>query len=77
MLAGETADWDDDWRVRIHHPIDRGDRAYCSWWDKGLVILDVADPTSPRPVSALEFGHDPPVARRTPPSRCPVWICWS
>jgi hypothetical protein len=63
MRAGETADWDDDWRVQIHHPIVRGDRAYCSWWDKGLVILDVADPTAPQLVSAFEFGHD--VSRAT------------
>jgi hypothetical protein len=61
--AGEAPDWGDDWRVQIHHAIVRGDRAYCSWWDKGLVILDVTDPTAPRLVSALEFGHD--VSRAT------------
>lgn len=61
--AGETPDWDDDWVVKLHHAIIRGARAYCSWWDKGIVILDVGDPSSPRLVSHLEFGHD--VSRAT------------
>lgn len=61
--AGETPGWDDDWIVKLHHALVRGDRAYCSWWDKGLVILDVADKGAPRLVSHLEFGHD--VSRAT------------
>ena len=61
--AGEHPTWGDDWTVKLHHALVRGDRAYCSWWDKGLVILDVADRTAPTLVSHLEFGHD--VSRAT------------
>src|SRR5205814_9898906 len=25
-------------RIALHHPLIRGDRAYCGWWDAGLVI---------------------------------------
>jgi hypothetical protein len=41
---------------KLHHAIVRGDRAYCGWWDQGLVILDVADKTRPEFVSQLDFG---------------------
>jgi hypothetical protein len=61
--AGETPDWGADWTVKFHHAIVRRDRAYCGWWDKGVVILDVADPAAPRLVSHLELGHD--VSRAT------------
>jgi hypothetical protein len=56
--AGEVPDWGDDWRVQLHHAVVRGDRAYCAWWDKGFLVLDVADPSRPRLVSSLEFPHD-------------------
>jgi hypothetical protein len=62
---GETPDWGDDWTVKLHHALVRGDRAYCSWWDKGIVILDVADPAAPTVVSHLEFGHDASRATHT------------
>lgn len=45
-------------RVALHHPLIRGDRAYCGWWDAGLVILDISDRGRPRFVSQLEFGSD-------------------
>jgi len=56
--AGEVPDWGEDAVVKLHHAIVRGDRAYCAWWDKGVVILDVADPSAPRLVSHLEFDHE-------------------
>lgn len=43
---------------KLHHALVRGDRAYCGWWDQGLVILDVADKTRPTLVSHLDFGAD-------------------
>ena len=43
---------------KLHHALVRGDRAYCGWWDEGLVILDVADKTRPTLVSHLDFGAD-------------------
>ena len=41
---------------KLHHAIVRGDRAYCGWWDQGLVILDIADKEQPKLVSHLDFG---------------------
>lgn len=43
---------------KLHHALVRGDRAYCGWWDEGLVILDVADKARPTLVSHLDFGAD-------------------
>jgi hypothetical protein len=54
---GEARDWDEGWRVRLHHAIVRDGLAWCGWWDKGLVVLDVADPTAPRQVGGLELDH--------------------
>jgi hypothetical protein len=45
-------------RVALHHPLIRGDRAYCGWWDAGLVILDIANRARPTLVSQLDFGSD-------------------
>jgi len=45
-------------RVALHHPLIRGERAYCGWWDAGLVILDIADLSCPKLVSHLEFGSE-------------------
>ena len=56
--AGETPDWDPNRRYWHHHPLVRGDRAYCSWWDAGLVILDISDPRRPELVSRLDFGPE-------------------
>lgn len=61
--AGEPTGWGDDWVVKFHHAIVRGDRAYCSWWDQGVVILDVSDKGAPRFVSQLTWEHD--VSRAT------------
>lgn len=57
--AGETPSWDTGQRAfRHHHALIRGDRAYASWWDAGLVILDVSDKQRPEIVSWLDLGAD-------------------
>jgi hypothetical protein len=61
--------WPDGARVKLHHVIERDGLAYGAWWDEGLVILDVADPTEPRLVSQLRFGHDVSRASHT---ACPL-----
>ncbi len=43
-------------RYALHHPLVRGGRAYCGWWDAGLVILDVSQPSRPTLVSHVDFG---------------------
>jgi hypothetical protein len=45
-------------RYALHHPLIRGDRAYCGYWDAGLVILDISDQAHPRLVSQLDFDAD-------------------
>ena len=52
-------------RCALHHPLVRGDRAYCGWWDAGLVILDISDKSKPKLVSHLEFGADISTATHT------------
>jgi hypothetical protein len=52
-------------RYALHHPLIRGDRAYCGWWDAGLVILDIADKSRPKLVSHLDFGADVSTATHT------------
>jgi hypothetical protein len=52
-------------RYALHHPLIRGDRAYCGYWDAGLVILDIADKRAPSLVSQLEFGADVSTATHT------------
>jgi hypothetical protein len=52
-------------RYALHHPLIRGDRAYCGYWDAGLVILDIADKRAPKLVSQLEFGSDVSTATHT------------
>ncbi len=52
-------------RYALHHALVRGDRAYCGWWDAGLVILDVADKARPALVSHLDFGASASTATHT------------
>jgi hypothetical protein len=52
-------------RYALHHPLIRGDRAYCGYWDAGLVILNIADKRAPKLVSQLEFGADVSTATHT------------
>jgi hypothetical protein len=72
--AGETPSWTPTEshaasagakRVALHHPLIRGDRAYCGWWDAGLVILDISDKTAPAFVSQLDFGAAESTATHT------------
>jgi hypothetical protein len=72
--AGETPSWTPTQshggapgakRYALHHPLIRGDRAYCGWWDAGLVILDISDKRAPKLVSQLEFGADVSTATHT------------
>ena len=65
--AGETPSWTPTQshggapgakRYALHHPLIRGDRAYCGWWDAGLVILDISDKSRPSLVSHLDLGPD-------------------
>lgn len=53
--SGEVPSWPSQRRYAHHHANIRGDRAYATWWDAGLVILDIADRSAPRLVSHLEF----------------------
>ena len=72
--GGETATWTPTQshggapgakRYALHHPLIRGERAYCGWWDAGLVILDISDKHKPKLVSQLEFGADVSTATHT------------
>jgi hypothetical protein len=53
--SGESPAWAPGRRYAHHHANVRGDRAYATWWDAGLVILDIADPSAPTLVSHLPF----------------------
>jgi hypothetical protein len=80
QAGGEVPDWDsadepgpgDDGRqYALHHALPYGDRAYCGYWDGGLVILDTTDKSKPTMVSRLDLG---PESRNThsafrPPGR--------
>jgi hypothetical protein len=60
---GEERTWGEDDRVKLHHAIVRDGFAYGGYWDKGAVILDVRDPSSPSLVANLDLGTE--VARAT------------
>jgi hypothetical protein len=46
--AGETPDWPATSRFGLHHAIIHGDIAYAAWRDAGMVVLDVADRSTPK-----------------------------
>ena len=46
--AGETPTWPSNRRFGLHHAIVHGDTAYGAWRDGGLVMMDVADRSTPR-----------------------------
>jgi hypothetical protein len=48
IAAGETPNWGADRKYGLHHAIVQGDTAYGAWRDAGLVIMDIADRTSPK-----------------------------
>src|SRR5687767_3417246 len=43
-------------RVALHHAIVAGDRAYGAWRDGGLTIHNIADPSSPKLVSHINWS---------------------
>ncbi len=46
--AGETPSWEAHRRYGLHHAVVHGDRAYAAWRDAGMIVLDVADRSSPK-----------------------------
>ena len=62
---GEERSWGDDWRVKLHHAIVRDGLAYGGYWDQGVVVLDVRDPSTPSLVAHLQLGHDVAQATHT------------
>jgi hypothetical protein len=56
--AGEMPSWPGHRTWKLHHAIVKGDRAYCAWWDAGIVILDISDRGAPKMISQLEFGEE-------------------
>ncbi|MEJ2289189.1 MAG: hypothetical protein P8Y02_11210, partial [Deinococcales bacterium] len=45
--GGETPDWPEGLKPKLHHGIVDGDRAYVGVWDGGLRILVIHDPANP------------------------------
>jgi hypothetical protein len=56
--AGEVPDWGEGRRFALHHAVVSGDRAYASWRDGGLTIIDVADRSAPKLI--LHRNWSPP-----------------
>lgn len=52
--AGQRT-WGPDRVAKFHHGVPFGDRLYTGWWDLGMVILDISDPTDPTMVSRLDL----------------------
>jgi hypothetical protein len=48
VAAGERPAWPASRRYGLHHAIVHGDTAYGAWRDAGLVMMDVADRSTPR-----------------------------
>lgn len=63
--AGERPRFPKDRRYALHHGLPDGDLLFCPWWDAGLVILDIADPTKPQFVSNLNWGPEESGATHT------------
>ena len=55
--GGEQPSWPSDRNVKLHHALVRDGLAFCAWWDEGLVVLDVEDPSRPRLIGHLPFGE--------------------
>ncbi|SPL62436.1 LVIVD repeat-containing protein [Ochrobactrum soli] len=59
VAGGEKPTWDTSrWRYALHHAIVSDGKAYASWRDGGLSILDVSDPH--RPKSIVHRNWSPP-----------------
>jgi len=50
QAAGETPSWPAASRYGLHHAIVHGDTAYAAWRDAGMVVIDVADRSRPKPI---------------------------
>ncbi|MGH2788748.1 MAG: LVIVD repeat-containing protein [Actinomycetota bacterium] len=56
VAGGEEPGWDVGEReYAMHHALLDGPVAYCSWWDGGMVVLDVSDVARPAMISHLEL----------------------
>lgn len=55
LAGGETPTWKGD-AHKCHHPLRRGNRLYTSYWQGGLVILDIDDMSKPKFVSGLDWS---------------------
>ena len=55
VAGGETPAWKND-AHKCHHPLRFGNRLYTSYWQGGLVILDIDDMTKPKFVSGLDWS---------------------
>lgn len=54
--GGEQPDWNEAEReYAMHHALVRGERAYVTWWDAGMVILDTSDVSKPKMISHLRL----------------------
>ncbi len=58
QAKGEQTSWPATSRYGLHHAIIDGDTAYAAWRDAGLVIIDVADRTTP--TSVVHRNWSPP-----------------
>ena len=50
LAAGESPAWSAARRYGLHHAIIDGNTAYAAWRDAGMVVLDIADRTRPKPI---------------------------
>jgi hypothetical protein len=55
VAGGETPTWRGD-AHKCHHPLRFGNRLYTSYWQGGLVILDIEDMSRPKLVSGLDWS---------------------
>ncbi len=58
--GGEEYPWDDWVPPRCHHPLRVDDRLYVSYWHHGFFILDIADMSKPKLVSAASTSRSFP-----------------
>lgn len=58
--------WDPSKTARLHHAIPgSGSLLYCGWWDLGIVVLDVKNPSAPELVSHLDLDKVDGPSRNT------------
>lgn len=54
--GGERPRFPEGRRYALHHGLVEGGLFFGGWWDAGLVILDVEDPSTPQLVANLNWG---------------------